>query len=76
MAHPAHSLSGRNAGHEHLNPITIGQTVEEMVRNDQGAEAEAVRAYNQAIALVRHCRDQATGDPSLRLLKMEAGHAD
>ncbi len=36
-----------------LNPIKIGQTVSEMVGNDQEAELAAVRAYNQAIAMAR-----------------------
>jgi bacterioferritin len=59
-----------------LNPIKIGQTVLEMVGNDQDAELAAVGAYNQAIATARDAGDQATGDLLLQILKMEEGHAD
>jgi bacterioferritin len=59
-----------------LNPIKIGQSVSEMVGNDQEAELAAVRAYNQAIAMAREAGDQATGDLLLQILKMEEGHAD
>ena len=59
-----------------LNPIKIGQTVLEMVGNDQEAELAAVRAYNQAIATARDAGDQATGDLLLQILKMEESHAD
>ena len=59
-----------------LNPIKIGQTVSDMVNNDQEAEVAAVRAYNQAIGLAHEAADQATADLLLRILKMEEGHAD
>jgi bacterioferritin len=59
-----------------LNPIKIGQTVLDMVGNDQEAELAAVRAYNQAIGMAREAADQATGDLLLQILKMEEGHAD
>ena len=59
-----------------LNPIKIGQTVADMVGNDQEAEVAAVRAYNEAIAMARGAGDQATGDLLLQILKMEEGHAD
>jgi bacterioferritin len=59
-----------------LNPIKIGQTVLDMVGNDQEAELAAVRAYNQAIDLAREAADQATGDLLLQILKMEERHAD
>ena len=59
-----------------LNPIRIGQTVLDMVGNDQEAELAAVRAYNQAIGLARETADQATADLLLQILKMEEGHAD
>ena len=59
-----------------LNPVKIGQTVLEMVGNDQEAELTAVRAYNQAIQMAREAGDQATGDLLLQILKMEEGHAD
>lgn len=59
-----------------LNPIGIGQTVSEMVGNDQEAEVGAVRAYNEAIVMAREAGDQATGDLLLQILKMEEGHED
>jgi bacterioferritin len=59
-----------------LNPIKIGQTVPEIVGNDQEAELAAVRAYNQAIGMAREAADQVTGDLLLQILKMEEGHAD
>ena len=59
-----------------LNPIKIGQSVVDMVGNDQEAEVAAVRAYNQAIAMARDAGDQATADLLLQILKMEEGHAD
>jgi len=59
-----------------LNPIKIGQTVVDMVGNDQEAEVAAVRAYNQAIVMARDAGDQATADLLLQILKMEEGHTD
>ena len=59
-----------------LNPIEIGQTVSDMVSNDQKAEFAAVRAYNDAIGLAREVADQSTADLLAQILKMEEGHAD
>jgi bacterioferritin len=59
-----------------LNPIKIGQTVLEMVGNDQEAEQGAVRAYNAAIGLAREVADHATADLLTQILKMEEGHED
>ena len=59
-----------------LNPIKIGQTVLEIVSNDQADEAAAIRAYNSAIGLAREVADQATADLLLKILKMEEGHED
>ena len=59
-----------------LNPIKIGQTVLEMVSNDQEDELGAVRSYNSAIGLAREVADQATADLLLDILKMEEGHVD
>ncbi|MGA9453414.1 MAG: bacterioferritin [Verrucomicrobiia bacterium] len=59
-----------------LNPIKIGQTVLEMVSNDQEAESAAVLAYNAAIGLAREVADQATADLLIQILKMEEGHVD
>ena len=59
-----------------LNPMRIGQTVSEMVTNDQAAEAGAVGAYNDAITLCHNVADQATADLLGKILLMEEGHAD
>lgn len=59
-----------------LNPIRIGTTVLEMIMNDQQAEAAAVRAYNDAIALAHEVGDQSTADLLIRILKMEEDHED
>lgn len=59
-----------------LNPMKIGNTVLEMVTNDQEAELGAVRAYNAGIALAHEVNDQATADLLTRILKMEEGHVD
>lgn len=59
-----------------LNPIKIGQTVLEMVSNDQDDELGAVRAYNSAIGLAHEVADQATADLLKDILKMEEGHVD
>jgi bacterioferritin len=59
-----------------LNPMKIGQTVAEIVSNDQADELGAVRAYNDAIDLARQVADQATADLLVEILKMEEGHVD
>jgi bacterioferritin len=59
-----------------LNPIKIGQTVQEMVSNDQDAELGAVRAYNAAINLAHEVADQSTVELLTKILKMEEGHVD
>lgn len=59
-----------------LNPIKIGQTVLEMVTNDQDDELGAVRAYNSAIGLAHEVADQSTADLLKDILKMEEGHVD
>jgi bacterioferritin len=59
-----------------LNPIRIGQTVVEIVSNDQEDELGAVRAYNSAIGLAHEVADQATADLLKEILIMEEGHVD
>jgi bacterioferritin len=59
-----------------LNPIQIGESIPEMVGNDQEAEQAAGRAYNAAIRLAREVDDQATVDLLTNILKMEEGHVD
>ena len=59
-----------------LNPIKIGQTVLEIVSNDQDDELGAILAYNSAIGIAHEVADQATADLLLKILKMEEGHVD
>jgi bacterioferritin len=59
-----------------LNPIQIGQSVPDIIGNDQDAEQAAVRAYNAAIRLAHEVDDQATVDLLTNILKMEEGHVD
>ncbi len=59
-----------------LKPMKIGKSVQEMVTNDEEAEAGAIRAYNDAIALAHEVNDQSTADLLTKILKMEEGHVD
>jgi bacterioferritin len=59
-----------------LNPIKIGKTVLEMIKNDNGDEFQAVQAYNEAIKLGREVNDQGSVDLLTKILKMEEGHVD
>lgn len=59
-----------------LNPMKIGKTVLEMIKNDNGDELDAVRKYNDAIKTGREVNDQGTVDLLTKILKMEEGHVD
>ena len=59
-----------------LNPIKIGKTVLEIIRNDNGDELDAVSAYNDAIKLAHEVGDQGTAELLTKILKMEEGHVD
>ena len=59
-----------------LRPMKIGKSVLEIVTNDQEAEGDAIRAYNEGIALARQVGDNATVDLLTKILKMEEGHVD
>ena len=59
-----------------LNPMKIGAAVQDMVTNDQEAEAGAIRAYNAGIRLAREVDDQGTADLLTKILKMEEDHVD
>lgn len=59
-----------------LNPMKIGKTVLEMIKNDDNDELDAVKAYNSAIKLGREVDDQGTVDLLTKILKMEEGHVD
>jgi bacterioferritin len=59
-----------------LNQMKIGKNVLEMFTNGEGAELDAIKAYNAGIALAGEVDDQSTGDLLLTILKMEEGHHD
>lgn len=59
-----------------LGELNIGKTVSEMVNSVATAEAEAVKAYNEGIALAHQVADQGTVDLLVQILKMEEGHID
>jgi bacterioferritin len=59
-----------------LNPMKIGKSVVEMIGNDEGAELDAVKAYNAGIQLAREVSDNGTVELLTKILKMEEGHVD
>lgn len=59
-----------------LNQMKIGKNVLEMLTNDEGAELNAIKAYNAGIALASELSDESTGDLLVTILKMEEGHHD
>jgi bacterioferritin len=59
-----------------LGELDIGMTVSDMINGVITAEAEAVEAYNKAIALAHQVADQGTVDLLLKILTMEEGHID
>jgi len=59
-----------------LNPMKIGNTVSEMITNDDNTELEVVRSYNDAIKLAMEVSDQGTVDLLTKILKMEEDHVD
>lgn len=59
-----------------LNPMKIGASVTDMIGNDEGAELDAVKAYNAGIALAREAGDHGTVELLTKILKMEEGHVD
>ena len=61
---------------DRLNKMKFGRTVPEILTVDQDAELDAVRAYNEGIALAREVGDNATADLLTKILKMEEGHVE
>lgn len=59
-----------------LNKVHIGAEVPRQVENDREAEAGAIKAYNDAIALCGELRDYATRDVLLEILNDEDRHMD
>ena len=59
-----------------LNPIRIGKEVKEQIVNDQSAEMDAIKAYNQAIKVAGEFDDFGTREIFEKILKDEEAHID
>ncbi|MGA2569511.1 MAG: bacterioferritin [Terracidiphilus sp.] len=56
--------------------LKIGKTVKEQFENDLAAELDAVKMYNEFVALAREAGDHGSADLFLANLKDEEEHAD
>lgn len=56
--------------------LKIGKTVKEQLENDVEGELEAVKSYNEAVALSRAAGDNGSADLFLANLKEQEEHAD
>ncbi len=59
-----------------LNPMHIGAEVEEQLRNDLGAELDAVKAYNRGVRLSVELEDNGTRSLFESILTDEEEHVD
>ncbi len=59
-----------------LNQITIGKSVEEILRNDLAAEGDAVPSYNSAILLATEVKDAGSRELLEDILEDEEKHTD
>jgi bacterioferritin len=59
-----------------LNPMNIGKTVEELLKNDLDSEGDAVPSYNAAILLATEVKDAGSRELLEHILKDEEGHTD
>ena len=59
-----------------LNKINIGGDVEAQHKNDQAAETDAIRAYNEGIKLATEVGDNGTRELMESILKDEEDHID
>lgn len=59
-----------------LNPMSIGATVEEQLKNDQKAEVGAITGYNKAIKEVADLADNGTHSFLTNILLDEEDHID
>ncbi len=59
-----------------INPMHIGNTVEDQLNHDHEAEAGAVANYNNAIQQVTELGDNGSRDLLTTILKDEEGHID
>ena len=68
-------LEGRPVVSE-LNKITIGDSVMKQLTNDQGAELDAIKMYNDAVALTSKLGDNGTKVLVESILTDEEDHLD
>jgi bacterioferritin len=59
-----------------LNPMSIGATVEEQLKNDRAAEDGAIKAYNEGIRMCLEVGDNGTRELIDANLVDEEGHID
>lgn len=59
-----------------LNKIHIGADIPAQLKNDWHAEADAIKAYNDAIILAGEVKDYATRDILVQILNDEDSHID
>jgi bacterioferritin len=59
-----------------LGPMKIGTTVEEMISTDENAEADAIKSYNETIALAVKLGDNGTREMLAKILIDEERHVD
>ncbi len=59
-----------------LKQVNVGPDIMSIVANDEKAEADAIVAYNSAIALAGELGDEATADSLVDILHDEEGHLD
>jgi len=59
-----------------LNPLRIGEGVEEILRADLAAEHEAVEMYRNGVAECEALKDYVSRDLFAEVLKDEEGHVD
>jgi bacterioferritin len=68
-------LEGRPIVSE-LNKITIGENVLKQLQNDHEAEKDAIKMYNDAVALTSQLGDNGTKILAESILTDEEGHID
>ena len=59
-----------------LNPLRIGESVEEILKADLDAEYEAVEMYRNGVAECEALKDYVSRDLFAEVLKDEEGHVD
>ncbi|WP_118856274.1 bacterioferritin [Sphingomonas mesophila] len=59
-----------------LNPLRIGESVEEILKADLAAELEAVEMYKAGVAYCESVKDYVSRDLFAEVLRDEEGHVD